>query len=45
MQGSAQQVLYRWYDEGLDAFRHNCSGASQVAKLVNEELAVALASR
>ncbi len=45
VQGSAQHVLYRWYDEGIDAFRHNCSGAAQVAKLVSEELTVALTSR
>ena len=45
VQGSAQHVLYRWYDEGIDAFRHNCSGAAQVAKLVSEELAAALSSR
>ena len=44
LQGSSQHVLYRWYDEGMDAFRRNCSGASQVAKLVSEELAAALAS-
>jgi len=42
---SAQQVLYRWYDEGLDAFRHNCSGAAQVAKLVGDELNEILAGR
>ena len=37
-----QHVLYRWYDEGLDAFRHNCSGAAQVYKLVQPELSAAL---
>lgn len=36
--GSAQHVLYRWYEEGLDAFRHNCSGAAQVLKLLGNEL-------
>ena len=45
LQFSTQHVLYRWYDEGLDAFRHNCSGAAQVAKLLADELAEALASR
>ncbi len=44
LQGSAQHVLYRWYDEGLDAFRHNCSGASQVFKLLGNELKSALNS-
>lgn len=42
---SAQHVLYRWYDEGLDAFRHNCSGAAQVLKLLGDELSSALGSR
>ncbi|MGZ4958757.1 MAG: RNA polymerase-associated protein RapA [Methylomonas sp.] len=43
--GSAQHVLYRWYEEGFDAFCRNCSGASQVAKLLGDELKDALASR
>ena len=42
---SAQHVLYRWYDEGLDAFRHNCSGAAQVLKSLGDELSSALGSR
>jgi ATP-dependent helicase HepA len=42
LQGSTQQILYRWYDEGLDAFRHNCSGAAQVFKLLDAELNLAL---
>jgi ATP-dependent helicase HepA len=41
---SAQHLLFRWYDEGLDAFRHNCSAAGQVAKQLNEELNGLLAS-
>jgi ATP-dependent helicase HepA len=41
---SAQHLLYRWYDEGLDAFRHNCSAAGQVAKQLNVELNDLLAS-
>lgn len=45
LSGSAQHVLYRWYDEGFDAFRHNCSGASQVAKLLGDELSDVLSSR
>ena len=43
--GTAQHVLYRWYDEGLNAFRHNCSGAAQVAKMLGDKLPNALASR
>ncbi|MBD9357643.1 RNA polymerase-associated protein RapA [Methylomonas albis] len=42
---SAQQVLFRWYDEGLDAFRHNCSGAAQVLKLLGDARDSALVSR
>lgn len=42
---SAQHVLYRWYDEGLDAFRHNCSGAAQVLKLLGDARDSALLSR
>jgi len=42
IENSAQHVLYRWYDEGLDAFRHNCSGAAQVYKQMGDELAAAL---
>ena len=42
---SAQHVLFRWYDEGLDAFRHNCSGAAQVLKLLGETRDNALLSR
>ncbi len=39
---SSQHVLYRWYEEGLDAFRHNCSGASQVYKLLSQDLCAAI---
>lgn len=35
---SAQHVLYRWYEEGFNAFHHNCSAASQVAIRLGEEL-------
>ncbi len=35
---SPQQVLFRWYDQGLDAFRRNCSAAGPVAKQLNDEL-------
>lgn len=42
LEGSAQQVLFHWFDEGLDAFRHNCSGASQVYKQIGAQLQEAL---
>jgi ATP-dependent helicase HepA len=35
---SPQQVLYRWYEEGFNAFQHNCSAASQVATQLADEL-------
>lgn len=33
-----QHILYRWYDEGFNAFQHNCLAASQVALKLAEEL-------
>ena len=39
---SAQHVLYRWYEEGFNAFQHNCSAASQVAAQLGDELAAVL---
>ena len=35
---TAQHVLFRWYDEGLNAFRVNGSGAQQVADKLKTEL-------
>ncbi|PPD18329.1 MAG: RNA polymerase-binding ATPase [Methylobacter sp.] len=42
--GSAQEILFRWYDEGLDAFRHNSSAAQPVAESLHDELLAVLAS-
>lgn len=42
IENSEQHRLFRWYDEGFDAFRHNCSAASQVAKILDGELISAL---
>ncbi|MGR8929662.1 MAG: RNA polymerase-associated protein RapA [Gammaproteobacteria bacterium] len=39
---SSQHLLYRWYEEGFDAFRHNCSAAGLVAKQLEAELRVIL---
>ncbi|MDI1292530.1 MAG: RNA polymerase-associated protein RapA [Methylobacter sp.] len=36
-------VLYRWYDEGLNAFACNSSSAQRVADLLHDELAAVLA--
>lgn len=41
---SPQHLLFRWYDEGLDALRHNCSAAGQVAKQLDAELTKVLAA-
>ena len=38
-------VLYRWYDEGLNAFRSNSSSAQRVADILHEELAAVLDSK
>ncbi len=35
---TVQHVLYRWYEEGFNAFHHNCSAASQVATQLADEL-------
>ncbi|MCK5829061.1 MAG: RNA polymerase-associated protein RapA [Methylococcales bacterium] len=35
---TAQHLLYLWYEEGFNAFQHNCSAASQVASKVSTEL-------
>lgn len=39
---TSQHVLYRWYDEGFNAFQHNCSAASQVASRLADDLSKAL---
>lgn len=41
---SEQEVLYRWYDEGLNAFRCNGSAAARVGELMGSELAEILHS-
>lgn len=38
-------VLYRWYDEGLNAFACNSSSAQRVADLLHDELAAVLDSK
>lgn len=42
LENSPEALLYRWYDEGMDAFRHNCSAAQQVADAVQDELVALL---
>lgn len=43
--GSGQELLFRWYDEGLNVFRHNNSAARHVADELGGELAALLDAR
>ncbi len=36
--GSEREVLFRWYHEGLDAFRHTCPAGHQVFQNLQREL-------
>ena len=38
LEKTEHEVLYRWYDEGLNAFRCNSSSATQVAEQLHDEL-------
>ena len=38
IENSPEHFLFRWYDEGLNAFRSNCSAAPRVAAILSEEL-------
>ncbi|HBA65424.1 MAG TPA: RNA polymerase-associated protein RapA [Methylococcaceae bacterium] len=40
--GSREHTLFRWYDEGLNAFRHNISAGQRVAGILHDELHTAL---
>ncbi len=42
IENSAQATLYRWYQEGLDAFRHTCPAGHTVYIQVEQELINAL---
>jgi ATP-dependent helicase HepA len=42
LEHSDNAVLYRWYDEGLNAFRSNSSSAQRVADILHDELAAVL---
>ncbi len=39
-----EHILFRWYHEGMNAFRVNCSGAQRVAEQQHDELARILTS-
>jgi ATP-dependent helicase HepA len=38
LENTEQHILYRWYDEGLNAFRSNNSAAQSVADKLHDEL-------
>ncbi len=42
LENTEQAILYRWYDEGLNAFRANNSAAQQVADTLHDELQILL---
>jgi len=42
LKGTAQELLYRWYDEGMNAFCANCSAAQPVAEQLKDKLAQVL---
>ncbi len=44
LENSQEEVLYQWYDEGLDAFHLNNSAATRVAELLHDELQSVLAN-
>ena len=43
LDNSKAEVLYQWYDEGLDAFHLNNSAATRVAEILHDELLAVLA--
>ena len=44
LENTEQAILYRWYDEGLNAFRANNSAAQQVADTLHDELQILLSN-
>ena len=42
LEGTAQQVMYRWYQEGLSAFEHTCPAGHSVYVQVEADLLAAL---
>lgn len=45
IEASERHLLFRWYDEGLDALRHNSSAAGQVAKILEADLDAVLTNQ
>jgi ATP-dependent helicase HepA len=44
VRGTAQEVLFRWYDEGFDAFRRSVPGADIFHELMGDSLRTVLSS-
>ncbi len=42
LKGSPQEVLVRWFHEGLNAFEENIEGGNQIGQLFNERLVEAI---
>ncbi len=42
LQGTVQEVLFNWYQQGLDAFEHSCAVGVAIAEAVAEPLAQCL---
>ena len=38
LENTAQEIMFRWYDQGLNAFRHTCPAGHQVFVQLGEEL-------
>ena len=43
LENSKEEVLYQWYDEGLDAFHLNNTAATRVAEILQDELQTVMA--
>ncbi|MDD5579689.1 MAG: RNA polymerase-associated protein RapA [Methylobacter sp.] len=44
LQNTGQEIVYRWYDEGLNAFRSNTPAGTRVADILHDELTAILQS-
>jgi ATP-dependent helicase HepA len=44
LQHTEQEILYQWFDEGLNAFRINTPAGTRVAEILHDELAAILQS-
>ncbi len=38
LENTAQEIMFRWYDQGLNAFRHTCPAGHQVFVQLGEDL-------